>query len=143
VLLDGDTARVADFGLASAGVPQAAGPVADTTIKGKRAPLTGAGAIMGTPAYMAPETAHGAHEVEASADLFSLGVMAYQLLAKRMPHAVPPIWVALADQEMPPVTPLAELRPDLPVELTAALDGCLAEVPEQRPSAAAVAAALC
>jgi len=137
VLLDGETAKVADFGLASAGMPAAGEAATGKTKTGS--PLTGAGAFMGTPAYMAPENALGAHEVEPSADMFSFGVIAYQLLANRMPHAVPPIWARMAEQATPPITPLAEARPDLPASLTASLDACLAEAPEQRPDAAELA----
>ena len=65
---------------------------------------------MGTPAYMAPENALGAREVGPEADVFGVGVIAYQLLANRLPHAVPPVWTRMAGHEAPPVTPLAELR---------------------------------
>ena len=50
------------------------------------AALTRPGVIMGTPEYMAPEQAYSADSVDARADIFSLGVMLYEMLAGRRPR---------------------------------------------------------
>jgi tetratricopeptide (TPR) repeat protein len=84
-------ARVADFGLASAAEPEAAagpGP-ADAqplTRSGRRAALTAAGAVMGTPGYMAPEQFRGA-AADARSDQFSFCVALYEALHDQRPYA--------------------------------------------------------
>ena len=75
VLLSSGTAVVTDFGIAKA--LAAAGPGADLT-------LTEAGSSLGTPAYMAPEQAAG-DNVDPRADVYSWGVIAYELLAGHHP----------------------------------------------------------
>ena len=140
VLVDGGSVKVADFGLASVSRSRswdAAAAVASTD-----AALTRTGAVMGTPLYMAPELADGARNVEPSSDVFSLGVVAYELLANRLPHAAPPVIERLSGRAAPAAAPLGQVRPDLSSELSALVDCCVALSPEQRPSAAAVAAAL-
>lgn len=83
VLLAGDAAVVTDFGLAKAiDVARAAGDARATHDPA----LTRAGMAMGTPAYMAPEQAAG-DVVDARADVYAWGVMAYELLAARHPFA--------------------------------------------------------
>src|SRR3954468_20446436 len=71
VLLAGDSAELADFGIAKA-LSAAAGP---------DAALTTAGMTLGTPAYMAPEQAMGDAAMDHRADLYSFGAMAYEILA--------------------------------------------------------------
>ena len=75
VLLSSGTAVVTDFGIAKA--LAAAGPGSELT-------LTQAGSSLGTPAYMAPEQAAG-DDVDARADVYSWGVIAYELLAGHHP----------------------------------------------------------
>jgi aminoglycoside phosphotransferase (APT) family kinase protein len=76
VLLSGDAAMVADFGIAKA--------IAASQTEAAGGTLTPAGASLGTPAYMAPEQALG-DEVDGRADLYAWGVMAYELLAGQHP----------------------------------------------------------
>ncbi|MGZ3429643.1 MAG: serine/threonine-protein kinase, partial [Polyangia bacterium] len=140
VLVDGDSVKVADFGLATVSRSSSwddGGAVASTD-----AALTRTGAVMGTPLYMAPELADGARDVGPSSDIFSFGVVAYELLANRLPHAAPPVLERLSGRSAPAATPLGQARPDLSSELSALVDGCVALSQEQRPSADAVAAAL-
>jgi serine/threonine-protein kinase len=76
VLLSGSHAVVTDFGVAKA-VSEAAG----------RQQITTAGVALGTPAYMAPEQAAASPHVDHRADIYAVGVMAYELLAGRPPFA--------------------------------------------------------
>jgi serine/threonine-protein kinase len=141
VLLDGDLVKVADFGLA--GLLAEHAPLAKTRPPNEDSPaLTLTGAIMGTPLYMAPELVRGAREAGPPADLFSFGVVAYELLSTKLPYAVPPVLERLTGRHPPAPVPLAQSSPELPAQLCTLVDGCLALAPEARPTAEAVAAAL-
>jgi hypothetical protein len=143
ILLDGDTVKVADFGLV--GILDQ-GPHADTPAQAAldvtNPALTRTGAIMGTPLYMAPELARGARAAAPSSDVFSFGVLAYELLANTLPFAAPPVLEQLDGRATPSAKQLAHARPDLAREVCALVDGCLAEQPETRPTADALVAAL-
>ena len=141
VLLDGERAKVADFGLA--GLTDVA-PLASTRelAAGDSPGLTRTGAIMGTPLYMAPELVHGTRAGGPAADVFNLGVVAYELLTKELPHAAPPLLERLAGRTLPSPRPMAETKPELPADLSSLVDRCLAENPEHRPSANAIATAI-
>jgi serine/threonine protein kinase len=104
--------------------------------------LTQCGAVVGTPAYMAPEQARG-EKVDARADLFSLGCVLYRLCTGRLPFpgdSTMSILTALAVDNPPPVR---ELNPDIPPALSELVMGLLSKGPASRPaSAQAVADAL-
>jgi WD40 repeat protein/predicted Ser/Thr protein kinase len=105
--------------------------------------LSADGALMGTPAYMAPEQAAGqSAEVGPRTDLYSLGVVLYRLLTGRVPFQGSTLQVLWRiGHETPP--PLRSLRPDLDSELEGILLKALARRPEDRyPSAKAFGAAL-
>ncbi len=87
-------------------------------------PLTGEGAILGTVAYMSPEQLEGP-AVDARSDVFSFGVVMYEMLTARRPFSGPS-FVALASsiiRDEP--LPLAEVRPELPRPLTRVVERCL------------------
>ena len=140
VLLEGSVVKVADFGLAGL-IEHAPLAAAAVTNEDARA-LTLTGAIMGTPLYMAPELVRGAGEAGPPADVFSFGVVAYELLSTKLPFAVPPVLERLSGRDVPAPVPLGESSPHLPARLCALVDRCLALAPEARPTAEAVAAAL-
>ncbi len=118
VLLESGTGRVklTDFGLARA--------TEDVR-------LTRSGLVAGTPLYMAPEQARG-EEVDHRADLFSLGVLLYELCTGRTPfEAKTPLAVMkrLTEERH---TPVRELRPDTPPWLVEVIDRLLAKSPADR-----------
>ncbi|MFO0822523.1 MAG: protein kinase [Gemmataceae bacterium] len=102
--------------------------------------LTQHGAIIGTPAYMSPEQAKG-EPVDARTDLFSLGIVLYQMLTGRQPFTgtnTTGILVSVASH-MPPRP--AVLNPEVPPELDALTMRLLAKSPAARPPFAAEVAA--
>jgi serine/threonine protein kinase len=98
--------------------------------------LTQADALIGTPMYMAPELCNtGSHRAEPLSDIFSIGVIAFELLTGRMPFAVPPV-ISRANDEPIFITRLSRIRPDLDPRLIALVESCLALNPDSRLRAA-------
>lgn len=87
--------------------------------------LTGESAFLGTPQYMAPEQMDGAGSVDWRADVYSAGVVLYELLAGRGPYDAPTLGELLRQMQVPP-PPLGALRPDVPVELEAVVHRAMA-----------------
>jgi hypothetical protein len=138
VLLDGATAKVADFGIARvetlAGEPVAADPLALSSSMAAPLALTRAGALMGTPAYMAPEAARGARFVGAPADVFAFGVMACEMLTGRPAFEDAPILAALEGRAPRRAARVAGSH--VPASLSELIESCLAPEPAARPSVA-------
>jgi serine/threonine protein kinase/Mg-chelatase subunit ChlD len=93
--------------------------------------LTRSGAILGTPPYMSPEQVEGTGEVGPASDVYSLGVMLYELLTGRPPFAGPLTEVLWQVRFKEPERPSA-LRPDLDPQLEAIVMRALAKKPEGR-----------
>src|SRR5262249_28886746 len=125
VLLTGQHAVVADFGVAKA-VTQA------KTESG----LTSVGVALGTPAYMAPEQAAGDPNIDARADIYAFGAMAYEMLTGRSPFAGLAPHQMLAAHVTEPVVPVTDRRPALQPALAALIMACLAKNPADRPQTA-------
>ena len=116
VIVDDDGhAKVTDFGIARAGASE----------------MTETGSIMGTAQYLSPEQAQG-HAVTAASDLYSIGVMLYELLAGRLPfEGESAVSVALKHLSEPP-PPLSRFRPDVHPALEAVVMAALAKDPARR-----------
>lgn len=99
------------------------------------------GILAGTPMYMAPELANGKEQVQTSADIFSFGVLAYELLSGELPFSNPPILLRMQNVALstPSLLPLAG---DLPLAIQTLLRRCLHEDPRQRPRAQELASQL-
>ncbi|WP_437683320.1 serine/threonine-protein kinase [Sorangium sp. So ce131] len=105
--------------------------------------LTATGAMLGTPGYMAPEQARGEPDIDARADIFSLGCVLFKCFTGRAPfQGLDPLSVALKIVLTEPPR-LRELRAELPPELDALIAAMLSKSRDQRPrDGDAVAAAL-
>ena len=102
---------------------------------------TGSGQLVGTPRYMSPEQCLG-QRVGARSDLYSLGVLLYEMLAGRPPFVDPLQSALLVKQATVPAPPLPRLRQDIPRSLALAVHSLLAKRPEDRPRTAAMARTL-
>jgi serine/threonine-protein kinase len=105
--------------------------------------VTGIGFTAGTPAYMAPEQAAADPNIDAKADLYALGIMAYEMLAGAPPfHGRTPQSLLKAQlSETPPALP--SRRYDVPAALDNLISQCLEKEPVRRPkSASEIARAL-
>ncbi|HWU91482.1 MAG TPA: serine/threonine-protein kinase, partial [Kofleriaceae bacterium] len=114
------------------------GPRAKKSGSGRRASrsteastLTVAGAVMGTPAYMAPEQARG-EPVDQRADVFALGAMLYHLLAGVPPYNARTATDVIAAAALGKVVPLDERERRAPQELVAIVERAMAQVPGDR-----------
>ena len=100
--------------------------------------LTVTGVAIGTPAYMSPEQALGERELDGRSDIYSLGVIGYQLLAGETPFKASNTPAMLVKHVSETPRPLALLRPDTPAGLAHAISRSMAKKPEERwPNAAA------
>jgi len=104
--------------------------------------LTETGALLGTPAYMAPEQLQGGAAASAPAvDVYALGAVLYHGLTGRPPFAGDAVQVVSALAKGPPPAP-ARLRPDVDPALAALCERAMRREPAARPDAAALAEAL-
>ncbi len=133
ILLEGTRRRVmvTDFGIAKALSDIGSGT------------LTGTGVAIGTPAYMSPEQAAGDREIDATSDIYSLGVVAYEMLTGEVPFKAPTVAGILLKQVTQPVPDIMTTREDCPEELATTVMRCLDKEPENRwPTADALRRAL-
>jgi len=114
--------KVLDFGIAKLNDARLAGSI-----------KTGTNAVAGTPAYMSPEQARATRDVDHRADIYSLGVIIYEMLAGTRPYPANSIGELAYQQATSQPRPLAEHRPDLPPQWCQIVASCLATDPNQRP----------
>jgi len=113
---DTDHAKVTDFGIARAGASD----------------MTETGSIMGTAQYLSPEQAQG-HAVSAGSDLYSVGVILYELVTGRVPFdAEAAVTIAIKHVSEAPVAPRA-INPNIPPELEQVILWALNKNPADRP----------
>jgi hypothetical protein len=154
----GAVAKIADFGIASIGASttgvrppefadtvgfmadEMAATIAVTTPGSTEDPdrpraasggLTRTGQIMGTPNYIAPELAYGARDAGPSSDIWSFGVIAYEMLTGALPFVVAPVFAPKQPIELQ----WSGARAPLGARVCALVERCLARDPATRPSA--------
>src|SRR6201993_4187713 len=115
---DSDVVKLADFGIARAT---------------DQSSITQVGSVLGTAAYLAPEQARG-EEAGPRADIYSLGVVAYQLLSGRLPYEATSLSELALKQQRESPSRLDQLNPRVPRALGHAVALALALEPEQRPA---------
>ena len=125
-------AKLLDFGLAKLVDPDPdSNTAAEMTTRGVTSAPTQLGMVLGTIAYMSPEQARG-RNVDQRSDIFSLGVMIYEMSTGQMPfEGTSPVDTmhAIAFDEARPVT---QIRPGLPPDLQRVVSRCLRKRPEDR-----------
>jgi serine/threonine protein kinase len=118
LVADSEVVKLADFGIARAT---------------DQSSITQVGSVLGTAAYLAPEQARG-EEAGPRADLYSLGVVAYQLLSGRLPYEATSLSELALMQQRELPAPLDQANPRVPAELAEAVAMALEIDQEARPS---------
>jgi tetratricopeptide (TPR) repeat protein len=119
IILTSDHAVVTDFGVA-------------TVLDDADPTITTVGSVIGTPGYMSPEQATGEDEIDARADIYSLGCVTYEMLAGQPPFKSRTAEARLAHQLSIGATPLSSANPDLPTSLTEAVRRAMATERSER-----------
>ncbi len=123
---DSDVVKLADFGIARAT---------------DQSSITQVGSVLGTAAYLAPEQARG-EEAGPPADVYSLGVVSYQLLSGRLPYEANSLSELTLKQQREAPSPLDQLNPEISPQLSAAVALALSLDKAQRPDDAGFSEAL-
>jgi tRNA A-37 threonylcarbamoyl transferase component Bud32 len=120
ILLEGDdrNALLADFGIAKS--------------SGDAGGITGTGVVLGSPHYMSPEQASADRELDGRSDIYSLGAVAYELLARRRPYEATSLQQMLVLQFTTEPAHLADVAPSVPGPVSDAVMRALARDPSQR-----------
>ena len=126
ILVTKHHAVLADFGVAKA--------LTESTRSS--APLTSVGVALGTPAYMAPEQAAADPSVDHRADIYALGVVAYEMLAGRHPFEGRSSQSMLAAHAIEQPNSVSVHRPSLPAPLAGLVTRMMAKHPGDRPQSA-------
>jgi serine/threonine-protein kinase len=115
---DGEVTKLLDFGIAR---------------KGGGPSLTHSGALMGTPAYMAPEQVAGNRgEIGPWSDIYGMGVILYEMLSGKAPFAADSMTEVLSRVLSHEFAPLRSVRAGLPESVYQLIDRCLADEPAAR-----------
>lgn len=121
IFIVGKSALVADFGVSKALMPSRPDGL-----------VTGVGVTLGTPGYMAPEQAAAEQDLDHRADIYSVGVVAYELLTGHRPFHGSTIQKLLVAQAVETPVPIRERQPSVPPGLAAIVMRCLEKRPEDR-----------
>ncbi len=130
ILLSEDFAVVTDFGIAKA--------LSDSTTAAHASGLTTRGVALGTPAYMAPEQAAADPSVDQRADIYSFGVVAYEVLTGAPPFVGRSTQAIMAAHAVQAPEPVDRRRPGLPSGLASVIMQCLEKRPSDRPQNAGI-----
>ena len=128
--------KILDFGLAKLREPESRDDAATAAQS-----LTQAGMIMGTITNMSPEQALGS-DIDTRSDIFSLGVVLYEMLTGKMPFEAPSPQATLARILNAEPTPPTEINPECPPELERLAQQCLSKNRQLRPSGQEIVARL-
>ncbi len=132
ILIDGESGRpmVTDFGIARA-------------VMESDSRLTATGVAIGTPAYMSPEQAAGDRQIDGRSDLYSVGILAYQMLSGELPFTATNTPTMLMKHLTERPVPIDQKRTDIPPDLARTIMTLLEKEPESRfPDATALVLAL-
>jgi len=135
----GERLKLLDFGIAKLTIDRIQGQPAGHIAQHK----TVTGSTLGTPAYMAPEQCRSAAHVDAKADVYSLGVLIYQMLVGRLPFEAEEPLALMAKKNIAPAPPITGLDPNLPAEVAALTMSMLEFDSAARPTMMQIDAALC
>jgi serine/threonine-protein kinase len=124
VLLDGDQAVLADLGIA-----RAIGAAGDER-------MTETGLSVGTPAYMSPEQAAGERDLDARTDIYSTGIVIYEILAGEPPFTGPTAQAVIARRLTESPRSLHSIRENVPANVERAVLKSLSRAPADRPRTA-------
>jgi len=115
----GERVKILDFGIAKR-----------TRISSH--PITRTGILIGTPSYMSPEQCHGGMVLDARADVYSLGVLLYEMLAGSLPFSSEKTDELISQHLYCAPSELSEVAPDVPADVAAIAMRCLAKEPDER-----------
>ena len=124
----GERCKILDFGIAK--------------LANRADVKTRTGTVMGTPAYMSPEQCGGPGEISDRTDVYSLGIIAYELLTGSPPFVAEEAMQFIGKHMFATPPPLQEKRPDVPVQLAELVHRMLAKEPAVRPTANQLAGVL-
>jgi serine/threonine protein kinase len=121
----GEWAKVLDFGIAK--IQQTDSHDDD---------ITAANLVIGTPQYMSPEQCAHSGAIDARSDVYSFGIIIYEMLAGHVPFSGESPTVIMMKQVQDPAPSILEARPDLPVAVSSVISRALAKEPAGRPHSA-------